>query len=466
MYRYYDAIYTPELNTTSGDSNDPNSPVFDYAAGYVPLDSCSSFLDGTAPADTLPCSLNTSRYYNVANPSETYLVLEAGISSTPTDFSSVNFSQVVRDQYSFTASGDQVITYFDSKPNLNHSLLFYLDAAYQYSIGNDTNIGYDYVAPTHSMQTTCTSITKACSITPDSTLYDCSPIFSGDLSSESTTGRYRIPGWNTTFYTLDNGTAREISTTEDQNPFHFNLTAQVDTISDVLEWLSDPSTLNASQSQILGELLPGVVRTGDGTIAFALSCTSTVYDVTYSMINASISHFHAVPASPKLASIVRAPLQVGYGRYNLYQAATLAVIGTTFSGAEPLNSSIARSFSQVAVALSSGAFGYTTNLQQRERRDRTVTQVPKAPVWFLAVVCMLYALVSLGVFIGAFLLRRDEDVKEVQRRLGLEDAEDALNESLGAVWGLAKEKVKGEAADRGEDFAKTEAKALMARENR
>ena len=85
---------------------------------------------------------------------------------------------------------------------------------------------------------------------------------------------------------------------------------------------------------------------------------------------------------------------------------------------------MAQAFSQVGVALSSGAFNYTTNIAQRERFDLEATSVPKAPVWFLAVVCALYALMALVVFIAALVLRGDKDTREAQRKLGLQNVDD------------------------------------------
>ena len=252
------------------------------------------------------------------------------------------------------------------------------------------------------MQTTCNITDNLCDLTRDSTHYNCSPVFSGNLSIEPIDGRYRIPGWNTTFYKIENGVSKEINTIEDQNPFLFNVTVQTDSISDLLDFTNLPAPL---------------VSTGGGNVAFALSCIGTVYNVTYSLVNGSIDKFDPQPAPPRLASIVRAPLQVGYGRYNLYQAAILAVANSLNEGSEPINSTMARSFSQVGIALSSGAFIYTTNIAQRSHYDIDATSVPKNSVWFLASICALYAIVSIVLFVFALMLRNQDGVPEAHLKL-------------------------------------------------
>lgn len=426
-YRYYADPDYPVFNA-SADSTDPDNPLFPYAAGYAPTQDCEAFLNGTSD---LPCSLENSTYFNMAYPSYAYLVLQTGISSVSDNFTDTNFKDTIRSQAAGFASADQVVTYLDASTNSNHSFLFYLDAAYQYSDESTSNHGYDYVAPTHSMQTTCTSADTLCKLTKDSTLYDCSPIFSGNMSQESTNGHFKIPNWNTAFYKPNaGGYPKALNLSDDQNPFLFNVTVQVDSVSDFL---------GIDGSNAGNDLPEPLIQTGNGTVAFALSCSASVYNVNYSLVNGSIQTFETELASARLASIVRAPLQAGYGRYNLYQDAITSVLGG--SDSNPINGTMARSFSQVAIALSAGAYNYTPNIVQRERWDQTVTSVPVAPVWFLATACALYALVAIIAFVIALVLRRNDVVRETQRRLGLENVNDAMTGTLGQDIDSASEDV-------------------------
>ena len=439
LRRYYDDLFYPVLNPSASE-DDPNSPQFPYAAGYTPLPDCQDFLHGRSPAGTYPCSLNNSRYFNLAQPYTAYQVLEAGISGSASSLGDTDLDEALNSQSSSGRTGDLVITYppVDSSNSSSYaeptqSLLFWLDGALSYTDDDNINYGYDYIAPTHSMETKCATIDAPCQLDPGLALYNCSSFFSGNLTQEPTTGIIRIPGWNTAFYKTSptNGSVSELLVYEDANPFYFNVTAQIDAVSNLI---------NPSSSS----LPPPLVPTVNGSVAFALSCNSTVYNVNYTLIDSSITALSTRLADPKLAAIVRAPLQVGYGRYNLYQSAILAVLGqadTTESvGVEPLNSTMARAFSQVGVALSAGAFNYTTNIVQRARYDVNITAVPKAPVWFLALACGLYALVSLGVFVVAMILRTRPDVKAAQVRLKITPKQGSMKEIfVGQLGGLVEE---------------------------
>ena len=98
---------------------------------------------------------------------------------------------------------------------------------------------------------------------------------------------------------------------------------------------------------------------GQGFTAFALSCEATIYDVTFSIIDGSFGeNFNTSISSPQKASIVQAPLQVGFGQYHLYQAASLAVLANG-SVAETMG----KAFSQTGMALASGVFDLDYNFE-------------------------------------------------------------------------------------------------------
>jgi hypothetical protein len=94
-------------------------------------------------------------------------------------------------------------------------------------------------------------------------------------------------------------------------------------------------------------------------VAFALSCNSTIYEVQYSMVNCSIGSFNATASDPRKASIIKAPIQVGFGRHNLFNAANLAALNFNQS----VSDAMADSFSQIGMALASGAFNNTPNVK-------------------------------------------------------------------------------------------------------
>jgi hypothetical protein len=345
-------------------------------------------------------------------------MLESGIVSRNGSFNLQDWQGFI-DWVSTYDTDNQIVTYVDPKTNQSHALLFYPPGAFQFDgtvegLGASTNIGLDFVANTTSMSTECTSITQACQLfnATDSTSlnlsipYNCSSMFSGDLNIPPYDGLEQFRGWDTSFYDMLNGFPKNISVASQLNPFYFNVTAAVfsTTLSDI-DAEYDGEDLDIWDGAIVGA--------GSNRVAFALSCNSTIYDVQFSLINGSIVSFNATPSDPRKASIIKGPIQVGFGRHSLFNAANLAMLNTNLY----ISDAMAVAFSQIGMALASGAFINALNIKQRLRFDLVVTKVPKAPFWFLVVVCFTYAAMGLVIFFIAFCLRRKEGYAKVQVQL-------------------------------------------------
>lgn len=344
-----------------------------------------------------PCSLNTTDGFNLDHPERVYLTLNDGISQISADPDSPSVASQAQGSI-----GDQVVTIKDPKTNISHSMLFNLDAGDEYDYEDKLNVGIDYIAKTTSMATNCDFATQACQFEALKPLsnqnlsvpFNCSAIFHGDLNFAPSTGLERAPGWNTSFYELIDGIPKEIPVQAQSNPFYFNASA-------VIKSVSDP-----------GNLPEGVIANlGKGRAAMAFSCSATIYDVTYSLVNGSITFLEVAPSDPRKASIIQAPLQVGFGQYHLFLSAAVAVLS-----ADPL-SSMSDAFSQTGMALASGAFLPDVNIVQRFRYDQVITQVAKGPFWFLVISCALSALLILVAGITALMLRRSEKVVVEQEKL-------------------------------------------------
>ena len=398
--------------------------VGSYQAGFSTIPRCDDQLTATLPqnvsAAPIPCSLNkTDGLTNIANPSFVYLTLGTGISQISGDFNGLNFTELEGEEERYTATPYQVVTY-EPEANISHSLLFYPDAAREYdAYGLGTNYGIDYVANTTSMVTQCTFATQECDVhgaTTDLTdgnnisiPFRCYNDFSGNLGQTPSTGHERAQGWNMSFYQFIDGKPSNIPVQAQSNPFHFYIATAVNSIN--FQDFQNQSTLPEGS--------PGnasFVDAGQGYTAFALSCEATIYDVTFSIINGSFSEFNHSISSPQKASIVQAPLQVGFGQYHLYQAASLAVLANNDSVAETMG----KAFSQTGMALASGVFDFDNNIQQRFRWNVSVTKVPKAPFFYLVVVCLVYSVFGMVMTILALHLRRSPQVKDQQARLMVE----------------------------------------------
>lgn len=353
-------------------------------------------------------------------------LLGTGISQLSSDFEKTDFASLYKNEDRNTAADFQIVTY--TIGNISYSFYFYPDAAQEIDYsdsGLGPNYGIDYVANTTAMSTSCTFATDRCNIhsAPSSANnisipYSCYRDFTGNLGRTPNTGHERAQGWNTSFYTLDpsSQTPTNIPLQAQSNPFHFYAAAAVNSIS-----------YPDLQSNIPSEEDQNFVNAGLGFTAFALDCEATIHDITFTLINGSFYNFSATPSSPAKASIIQAPLQVGFGQYRLYQAASLAVIATNDS----VNDTMGKAFSQTGMALASGAFYRDYNTLQRFRWTVRITKVPKAPYFYLVVVCFVYAgfgMVMTGVAVA---LRRKPHVKELQARLVAAWGTDSWEEKQG-----------------------------------
>jgi hypothetical protein len=207
-------------------------------------------------------------------------------------------------------------------------------------------------------------------------------------------GLEQFRGCDTSFYEMLHSLPKNISVASQLNPFYFNVTAAV--FSTILLDIAETGDVDIWDGAI--------VDGGNSRVTFALSCNSTIYDVQYSMINGSITSFNATPSDPRKVSIIKAPIQVGFGRHSLFNAANLAVLNFD----QNVSDVMADSFNQVGMALASGGFNNAPNVKERLRYDQLVTKAPKAALWFLVVVCFSYAALGLIIATMACYLRRRE----------------------------------------------------------
>jgi hypothetical protein len=371
---------------------------------------------------TPPCSINRSTNpWTLIDSPKTTRVLASGLLNQTEHFNDEDFTTlaVASDLGAFDEM--QVVTYIDNKTADLHVFAFNPVFALEENViedhaklssvsgGDLQKFGIDYIAKTTSVVTKCLPITGACgmrNLTNSNTTtmsYQCSDIFKGDLGKIPTNGLEQLKGWNTSFYTLDDGSPRAISVASHFNPFTYNITAVVHSID-------FGGLVNNGDPQIAHGT---IVDMGNSHVAFALSCESSVYNVDYSFVNGSIYQWNATLADPAEAAIIKAPLQAGFGSYELFEKASLSVILN-----QPITvmDGMALFFSQNMMALAAGAYTFSPSTEQRYRADITLTAVPKVPFYFLVVCLFLYALVILVFTVFALAMRRS-DVLESQARL-------------------------------------------------
>lgn len=410
-------VSSPTLRYYEEITRTPNTSDNRSVSSYQLIDDCqntmsSALLDPFAPSSILPCSLSqTSGLLSLSYPEAVYTMLDLGIYQLASSSGGQFWPDLTNLIQQYPYVGNQTVTYIDPNTSLTHALLFWQPGAVQFSSGAHLNRGIDFVASTTSMSTTCTPITQACGLfnATHSTSqnlsipYNCSSLFFGDLNVPPIDGLDQFKGWDTSFYSISNGFPKNISVASQLNPFYYNVTAALTSTSFAdIAGTGDPDVGDNT-----------IVDAGNGRIAFALSCNSTVYDVQYALVNGSITYFSATPSDPRKASIIKAPLQVGFGRHELFSAANLAALDYYNS----IPDDMAASFSLIGMALTSGVFQNATNIQQRERYDIVLTQVPKSTLWFLVALCLTYAAVGLGIAILALVLRQTERYASTQSAL-------------------------------------------------
>ncbi|CAN9280556.1 unnamed protein product [Alternaria sp. RS040] len=340
-----------------------------------------------------PCTINgSSKPWTLWDAPSAYRVLATGLLNQTGEYNNEDFNtlNVAFDAGAFIYT--QLVTHVDNATNEQHVLYFNPWSAEEYSYSPEASkldltnqdverVGLDYIAETISVVTKCTAITTDCGIyntTSDASSipYHCSNSFYGDLNEIPANGLERLKGWNTTFFDFHNDPSLNVSIASQLNPFSYNVTAVVDSID--LNGL-----INYGDPQVPQGI---VVEIGEGRVGFAMSCNSTVYDVTYSLVNGSILVFNTTLAAPSTAAMIKAPLQAGFGSYELFEKAAMSVLlsHSTILDAMEL------AFSQTFLALVAGVYNLAPFIEERWRYDMTVRRLEKrhSTFWLFACSCM------------------------------------------------------------------------------
>jgi hypothetical protein len=406
---------------TSSDANFDASFNFGFVVNgtICPPNDTISDIYGNSTYTVPPCSIDATSPWTLRDAPATYRVLATGLLNQTGGYNEEDFSALSNASQLGIFSDMQLVTHIDLGNLDQHVFLFDPTSAEEdiYSqeknkltlLNNDyERFGLDYIANTTSIVTKCSPITVDCglhNITGDdpSIPYHCSDIFEGDLNKIPDTGLERLKGWNIAFYNLENGSPRRISIASQLNPFTYNVSAVVDSINlgGLIEF-GDPQVARGI-----------VVESGDGRVGFALSCTSTVYDVTYSLVDGNIHVFNKTLADPRTAAIIKAPLQAGFGSYALFEKAAVSMLFTKLTVMDSMD----LAFSQTFLALAAGVYARAPMLAQRWRADMTLTKVGKGPFYFLVICMFLYAFVVLVFTVIALSIFRRDDVRGAQAQL-------------------------------------------------
>lgn len=251
----------------------------------------------------------------------------------------------------------------------------------------------DYTATTYGMTTRCMPVSDSCDLTAAygaSTPFKCTNAFSGDVTRLS---------FDSVYFTDD--TMQNNQTTSGiSNPFYFGIATLV----------------SESLSNLISDV-PDIVTPVHGGVAYVLGCSTTLYDITYTSVNSSITAFTASKSNESVANIWQGPMAYTLvSQMSLQQAATVATLGS--KSAQEIADKFAVSYSTIALATGAQVIRRRPALEAQLRTVQLVTQVPKVPLYALVAANMVF--VVGGVVLAAVALGScGTESHEVQGRLSV-----------------------------------------------
>ncbi|KAF4472212.1 hypothetical protein FALBO_884 [Fusarium albosuccineum] len=226
----------------------------------------------------------------------------------------------------------------------------------------DLSRALDYSARTLGVRTQCRSKGAECRLrlsrfNDDEVTHSCRPEKSTNKTSLSMAESY---------------TADVILSDGKPNPFHYWVWGVVDKTETKI---SDDSE---------------IVNMGGNAISILLDCSITVYNVSYSVQNGTVSPNTLVTniADDAPSYVVADPLALKFSQNQLYDGLRLAAV--TSNDVSALASVISVSVSEMALAYIAGIFEPLQNEKESARRDVQAARLPVALVWII---------VTLGVFL-------------------------------------------------------------------
>ncbi|KAH0559688.1 hypothetical protein GP486_003799 [Trichoglossum hirsutum] len=267
-------------------------------------------------------------------------------------------------------------------------------STYALLVDADPPSDIDYSATTFAVSTQCTSIGHECGLNPAlgiSTPFNCPNInFKGDVTSG--------PDWNLNFFNTSeakyNATLPMVS-----NPYYWALASLID-----------------GSYPIINSKDPNIVVPVHGGLATVIFCNTTVFDATYYRTNGTITKLLGTISNATVGGIFSGPINPfggHFGANQLQNGMHLAAFGNT---SQDIATAFANTFSQVTVGFAAGVMSPRQNTLEQDRHNLLVARVPKAPLYTLVVLNLLYALLGIVLAVIALFLP-GRGLKDVQAKL-------------------------------------------------
>ncbi|KAJ5174795.1 uncharacterized protein N7482_000672 [Penicillium canariense] len=272
---------------------------------------------------------------------------------------------------------------------------------------NGRDQGHDFTATTFSVSTQCQSATADCNVSRDN-------ITSG-------AGSWFHCAKHTAWWGLVNGPRLDFSK-------HYftdatgtqNATSVDDTISNPFYigfgGFTDPSAGAGLKLIQYNDL--GVIAQEFGGVGYLFFCNTTVYDVTYTAVNGSITDFMTTPSNSSTSTaLVAADSNLNSGDIKLRDAADLGAI--LANDTQDMADIFALEYSRILLSTVSGALQASPILGGRQRTTKIVARVPTVPLYFLLASVALMIGLGIWLTVAALITIRIKDIEEVRARLSV-----------------------------------------------
>ncbi|OOQ82714.1 hypothetical protein PEBR_37778 [Penicillium brasilianum] len=272
---------------------------------------------------------------------------------------------------------------------------------------NGQDQGHDFTATTFSVSTQCQSATAACDVSRDNITSGAGSVFH---CAKYTAWWGLVNGPRTDFskhYFTDASGTQNASSLEDtiSNPFYVGFGG-----------FTDPSS--AAALELIQRNDPGVIAQEFGGVGYLFFCNTTVYDVSYTAVNGSVTAFTATPSNSSVSTaLMAAESNLDSGDLQLRDAADLGAL--LANDTQDMANTFALAYSRVLMSTVSGALQTSPILNGRQRITKIVARVPVTPLYFL--VASVALMIGLGVYltITALVTTRIKDIEEVRARLSM-----------------------------------------------
>ena len=254
----------------------------------------------------------------------------------------------------------------------------------------------DFRAATFALSTQCTPVSRSCNLKGlygSSTPFNCSTGFYGDATilkqfssarrASSPVGYVLLSEWE--------GKSNITSNSKDMNPFFVGTWANVDTQGSL------PGAPNSSV-QLSDD--PEIITPVHGGSAWVLKCNTSVYDLVYTYRNGTVTDPLLSLANASTGGLIAAPMNDNFPLSNLEIAAKVASFS---SSAQQLADKWANSYSEIALGLSAGVMTSKRSDMEHRRTPILVARIPKAPLFTLVTLNLVYVTIGLGLALYAAL---------------------------------------------------------------